>query len=312
MPATTARRYTAAVVGLGPMGRRHARVLASLGKRFELAGAFDVDAAVAVDGVVPLGTEAEAIARSDLLVVATPIHAHAATVARALASGRHVLVEKPLCSRAAEADALVAAAPRGRLFVGHSERFNPVVRALARVVRAETVVAIDLQRVGPGRAIECGVLLNLAVHDLDLAAYLAGDEVTLRGAVGTRAARGAGEDVAHLLLSSASGAMIHVHVDRTVPHRRRSVTLQTTRWIYEGDLLVPRLTRTCRDTGARTDVPLLIEEPLVAQAVALADALDGGSAREIATAVDGARAVRLAELASARCAAEKLSPSRAS
>ena len=81
----------------------------------------------------------------------------------------------------------------------------------------------------------------------------------------------------------------------------------TRRWIYEGDLLAHRLTRTSRDAGVRTEVPLPLEEPLVAQAIALADALDGASPRELATATDGARAVALAECAASYCVAEKLS-----
>ncbi|HEY8086902.1 MAG TPA: Gfo/Idh/MocA family oxidoreductase [Polyangiaceae bacterium] len=288
-------------MGLGSMGRRHARVLASLPGRFTVVGAYDVSAPGAPAAVRVFDSEAEAIAAADVVVVATPIHAHASTVGRALASGRHVLVEKPLCARAADADALVAAEGRARVFVGHSERFNPVVRALGRLLKGERVLAIDLVRVGPSRPSDCGVLLNLAVHDLDLAAYLGGHDLTLHDAIGASTSRGSGEDVAHMLLTTSTGMLAHLHVDRTVPHRRRELVLQTTRWIFEGDLLAHRLTRTCRATGTRTDVPLPIEEPLLGQALAMADALDGAAGREIATVADGARAVRLAERAAAYC-----------
>lgn len=86
----------------------------------------------------------------------------------------------------------------------------------------------------------------------------------------------------------------------------------TSRWIYEGDLVAPYLARTPATGGHRTDVPLPLEEPLAAQAKALAHALDGGKVREIATGADGARAVALVEEATSRCAraarrAEKLS-----
>jgi UDP-N-acetylglucosamine 3-dehydrogenase len=296
------RRHRVAVVGLGSMGRRHARVLRSLPERFTLVGGYDVSVAAAPPDDVPLlDSEAAAIAAADIVVVATPIHAHALTAGRALAAGRHVLVEKPLCAAAADADALVAAGGPARVFVGHSERFNPVVRALGRLLRGERVVGIDLVRVGPSRPSDCGALLNLAVHDFDLAAYLGGQELTLHEAIGASTTCGAGEDVAHVLLTTAAGMLAHVHVDRTVPHRRRELVLQTTRWIFEGDLLAHRLTRTCRATGVRTDVPLPVEEPLLAQALAMADAIDGASPREIATAVDGARAVRLAERAAVYC-----------
>jgi predicted dehydrogenase len=310
----TGRRHKVTVVGLGVMGRRHVRVLTALHERFEIVGAYEVRTDLEwPDGVPVLAGEMEAIARADVVIVATPIRAHAGTVARALAVGKHVLVEKPLCVRSAEAEALVAAASRGpaRLFVGHSERFNPVVRALAKLVRDEPVIAVDFERVGPSRPTDGGVLVNLGVHDFDLAAYLAGGEAIVHSAVGAGSSGTSGEDLAHVLLATTSGALGHLYVDRTLPERRRGVVLATSRWVYEGDLLAHRLTRTSRETGVRTDVPLLMEEPLAAQAIALADALDGAVPRELATGTDGARAVMLAERAADCCGhgpvAEKLS-----
>jgi len=284
------------LLGLGAMGLRHARVLAGMPERFELLGCYDPRRDLLAPGDIPrLSGEAEAIARADVVVVATPIGVHASTVARALAAGRHVLVEKPLCASEAEAQALVEAAARGqgRLFVGHSERFNPVVRALRRLLRDEAV-ALDMQRVGPCRPSDASVLVNLGVHDLDLAAYLGGGEVQLHGAVG-------GDDFADVLFETAAGAVGHIHVDRSAPHRRRALALTTRDWIYDGDLLAHRLVRTSRDNGTSTEVPLPLEEPLAAQARAVADALDGGSAREIASGRDGAAAVSLALLAASMC-----------
>jgi predicted dehydrogenase len=296
------------------MGRRHIRVLSELPQRFDLVGGYDIRRESQAHDVSPASlaslarfeSEAEAIAACDVLVVATPILAHTATVARALSAGKRVLVEKPLCARFSEADVLVAAgrvASRGRerLFVGHTERFNPVVRNLARLARGERLLALDFHRVGLSRPNEVGVLLNLGVHDLDLAAYLGGGLVTLRGAVG-------GDDFADVLLSTPTAATVHVHVDRTAPHKRRTITLSTPVWTYEGDLLAQRLVRTARDTGLRSEVPLDTEEPLVAQARALADALDGGPVRELATGADGAAAVRLAELALDACMTEAVEP----
>jgi predicted dehydrogenase len=286
-----------ALIGLGTMGTRHARVLSALPDRFEIARVYDVDRAATVpEGVLRCRSEAEALA-CDLAIVATPILTHTHIVSRALAAGVHVLVEKPLCATSAEARALLEAQRRSgaRLFVGHSERFNPVVRALARLLRGERVLAIDLKRVGPSRPSECGVLLNLGVHDFDLAAYLGAGPLQLRGAVG-------GADLAQVVFETAEGAAGHVCVDRTAPERRRSIVVTTSRWIYEGDLLAHRLVRTargCHATGQRSDVPLPLEEPLLAQARAAADALDGVGSRELATGEDGAAAVAFAEQAAA-------------
>jgi predicted dehydrogenase len=281
------------------MGRRHARVIEALGERFRLAGAYDPSPPVdLLPGVKTLVCEDDAIGRAEVVIVATPVEAHAATVGRALAAGRHVLVEKPVCSRSDEALSLaLRARPDARLFVGHSERFNPVVRGLARLLRADPALTIEFIRVGPTSADAPGVLLNLAVHDFDLAAYLGRGEVSLRS---VRAQPPSRDDVAHVAFESTSGVTGSIHVDRTAPLKRRTVRLTTARWIYEGDLVAHRLMRTARATGRCSEVPLAREQPLLAQAIALADALDAGrmaATREIADGFDGARAVALAERA---------------
>ena len=297
------------------MGLRHLRVFASLHDRFEIAGAYDVRLDAPAPGYAPLlRSEEEAILRAEVVIVATPTGSHAATVARALAAGRHVLVEKPLCATALEAKALAASSTRGSalLFVGHSERFNPAVRALARLVRDEPVIAIDLRRVGPSRPADGGVLVNLGVHDFDLAAYVGQAPLRLLAAVAGGASSAAGEDFAHVLFTNGAGAVGHLNVDRTAPAKRRWISLATPRWLYEGDLLAHGLVRTARDTGARTNVPLSLEEPLAAQALALADVLDGGRVREIATGDDGAYAVALAEEAARRAASSAIAEGFAS
>jgi predicted dehydrogenase len=291
------------LVGLGAMGQRHARVLRSLDGRFEVVGAYDPRAgAPTPDGVERLRSETEALARAEVVIAATPIETHAGVVARGLAAGRHVFVEKPVCATAAEARTASAAARSGaRLFVGHSERFNPVVRALAKVIRDDEILAIDLRRVGPSKPCVSGVLVNLGVHDFDLAAYLGGGEVSLRAAVGFGATPG--RDAAHVLFTTTAGASGHLYVDRSVPEKERVLELATTRWLYRGDLLAHRLVRTARSGAARADVPLPVDEPLVAQAIALADALDGVVPREIAIGEDGVRALELAERALEHCVA---------
>jgi predicted dehydrogenase len=307
-----------AVVGVGEMGRRHVRVLSSL-PAFEVVGVVDTDAVTAADAsarweVPRLEDDVEAIARAQMVVVATPISAHLTTALRALDARRHVLVEKPICARLADAERLVLTARRrgARLFVGHSERFNPVVRALAERLDPREIRAIETCRVGPPvsprpRTHEGGVLLNLGVHDIDLAAYLARSTARLRRAEGNEAR-------AHIELALASGVTARVRVDRIADVRRRSVRVITEAWTYEGDLLAPRLVRTAKRGGGAEELPLEHEEPLRAQARAALSALrDEGTG--IATGAEGTRALAIAEhattaLARARegtaTAAEKL------
>jgi predicted dehydrogenase len=322
------------------MGLRHARVFAGLGERAELAGLFDARPEAAREAVASHGgrvaaSEAEVVASADLVVVATPNALHAGTVAAALAAGRDVLVEKPLAPRANEAFELASLATRAgrQLFVGHSERFNPVVRALARLLREDEVVAFDCSRIGrsarlgtPSPHGDDGALLVFGVHDLDLAAYLTRSQLDVRAAVGARMRPGGGaEDVAHVLFEAGSGAIGHVHVDRTSPVKRRTLAVATKRFVYEGDLLAHRLVRVARDRGAgawsrrpepATDIPLPTDEPLRAQALSVLDALDAPDGRvrraDVARGIDGARAVALTERAAelvraGGSAAEKLS-----
>ena len=297
--AAEARPVRVAVVGVGEMGRRHVRVLAAhVG--FEVVGVVDASpraaAAAARELAVPhLASAADAHAAADVVVVATPIGAHDEGVLAALEASRHVLVEKPICGSFADAERLLALArARGaQLFVGHSERFNPVVRALVARVAPSDVHALDFWREGPprgARRTDDGVLLNLGVHDIDLVALIAGGPATRRRAEGN-------ESRALLTLQAQGGALARVRVDRGALTRRRAVTLTTATHVYEGDLLTPRLTVTPRRGGRSVDVTLDGCEPLLAQAQALHDALHGRAAA-IATGLDGARALAIAERAS--------------
>jgi len=297
------RRYKVALLGLGAMGTCHARVLASLDARYEIVGGYDPRReSPTPNGMVRLASEEEALAKAEVVVVASPVDTHARIAARALSAGKHVLVEKPISATAAEANALVAVARGGaKLFVGHSERFNPVIRVLARLVGTDAILRMDLRRVGRSRAGSGPALVNLGVHDLDLAAYLGGGEITLRGAVGSTSED---EDFAHVLFSVAGGGSGHIHVDGCSPLRERLIVLATGRWIYRGDLLAHRLVRSARGSSTRADVPLPLEEPLLAQAHAFADVLDGRAPRDLATGADGARALMLAERAAATFAAD--------
>jgi len=295
------------------MGKRHARVLASQTERFELVAVMDVDPRAGRDlaeahGAVSASREADAIDRADAIVVATPIFAHALSVRRALAHGRHVLVEKPVAATAKEAAELVhlAESSEARLFVGHSERFNPVVRALARLVAPESVEAISLDRVGTTRSRGPGgegALVNLGVHDFDLAAYLARSPLVLTHATSARNEDSLSgvEDRADVRARTESGASVHIVVDQR-PHdgrRRRAIAVTTRTHSWEGDLLGASLVRICRATGLRETIPLDTEEPLLAQAVAFFAALRGGagSPSEIASGHDGMSALLVAERA---------------
>lgn len=278
-------RVSIGVLGLGRMGRLHARVLRELADRFELVGAYDP----AVSG--PFADPADLIAAASVVVVAAPTALHDAGARAAIEAGRAVLVEKPLAATSHEARRLALAADAAKvpLFVGHSERFNPVVRAMRAWMADErtTPVQIDVERIVPATGSGEDVLLNLGVHDLDLIEHLTGGRAVVLGATG---------DALHSRLHFTVGVVFGTIRCGRDGERRRRLRLVTERTILEGDLLSPRLVARDRETGSVAIVPLGGEEPLRAQALALHAALSG-DASPIATGHEGARAVELAEVA---------------
>src|SRR5438552_9672027 len=174
------------VIGVGIMGSNHARVLADL-SGVKVVGIADpgashrallaqiVGCAVCddVDELLALGIDAA--------VIAAPTHLHHDIALTCIKRGVHVLVEKPIASNVEEGRAIVAAAERAgvTLMVGHVERFNPAVQALKEAIRGEEILSISITRVGPfpPRMSNVGVVIDLAVHDIELIRWVSDSEI---------------------------------------------------------------------------------------------------------------------------------------
>jgi predicted dehydrogenase len=171
-----------AVIGAGHMGRYHADKFARL-PGVELAAVVDRDPARA-----PVSDFREVIPAVDAAVIAVPTDLHHAIARECLEKGVHLLVEKPLAATLEQADDLVRLA-RGKnlvLQVGHVERYNRAFGAL--VERMDRPLFIDAERLGgfKQRGAEVDVILDLMIHDLDLALSLARSEVAAVSACGFR------------------------------------------------------------------------------------------------------------------------------
>jgi predicted dehydrogenase len=173
-------RLPIGVVGVGALGRHHARHLAML-EEAEFVGVYDTDAARAATVAAELGATAfvdfdALLARVEAVTVAVPTPAHAVVGLRALERGVPVLMEKPLAATVAEADALIAAAARSgvQLQVGHIERYNRALRAAEPYLDGPRY--IESQRLAPfqPRGTDVAVVLDLMIHDLDLVLRLTG------------------------------------------------------------------------------------------------------------------------------------------
>lgn len=171
-----------AVIGAGHMGRFHAEKFSRL-PGVQLAAVVDRDAARAT-----VSDYRTVIGKIDAAVVAVPTDLHHEVARACLERGVHVLVEKPLAATLAEADDLVDLAAKKNLVlqVGHVQRYSSAFRALA--ARVDRPLYIDAERLAgfKQRGAEVDVILDLMIHDLDLALSLARVEVSAVSACGFR------------------------------------------------------------------------------------------------------------------------------
>ena len=167
----------------------------------------------------------------DAVVVATPVSSHYDLASRALAAGKHVLVEKPLATSAVQAERLVEEAARRRLvlLVDHTFVYTGAVRKIRDLLAGEGVgevlyydsVRIDL---GPYRH-DVNVLWDLAAHDLSILDYLLGAQPRAVSATGARHLAGGTETVAYITLFFDDSLIAHVHANWLAPVKVRSLLI---------------------------------------------------------------------------------------
>jgi predicted dehydrogenase len=171
----------AGLIGLGAMGRHHARVLHEIGGVDLVAVADAVGDPYGVAGSLPVLPDIEALiaARIDMAVVATPTQYHEEIALKLAEAGIHTMVEKPL-AQSVEAGRRMAEAFTGRGLigaVGHIERFNPAIQQLRQHLAAGDlgeIYQVTTRRQGPlpVRIADVGVTMDLGSHDFDLTAWV--------------------------------------------------------------------------------------------------------------------------------------------
>ncbi|HEY3365243.1 MAG TPA: Gfo/Idh/MocA family oxidoreductase [Symbiobacteriaceae bacterium] len=274
------------VIGVGNMGSHHARILSSL-PGAELAGVCDADRtraeAVALrNDTRAFTTPADLLASVEAVVVAVPTEQHAEVGSQALAAGCHVLMEKPLAHDLPAARALCEQAGRaGRLIMtGYVERFNPAVARLKELLPGEELLYLSFTRVGPEppRSGSTGVILDLAIHDLDLLTHLSGQAVVRTVAL---AAGNGRQDTASLSFLLSGGGLAHVTANWLTPYKVREVQAATPSHLYRCDLIRQQLTAYSRlpeGSYAVHEIPIQAREPLRAELTAFVDAVAAGAA----------------------------------
>lgn len=218
-----------AVIGVGIMGTNHARVLSAM-PECELVCVVDRDqergtAAAKQTGASYCRDVADVIGLVDVAVLATPSDTHAQLGVQLLESGVDLLIEKPIASSREEAARLEEAArASGQIvMVGHIERFNPAFLELGRLVSEP--VHLEFTRIGPFTPrVETDVVLDLMIHDLDLALALASSPIESVVANGQSIASDS-LDLACALLTFSSGATATLTASRVAQMKVRQIQI---------------------------------------------------------------------------------------
>jgi predicted dehydrogenase len=318
-----------AVLGLGMIGRHHARLLQS-SPRVDFAGA--VDPAGDRFGVVHekhlVFADLDSLLRTgapDFAIVAVPTEEHVAVVRALAAEGVHVLVEKPLAASTAEARELIDACHDAgiRAAVGHVERFNPALLELRR--RAQDgqlgqIFLIATERIGPfpDRVRDVGVIKDLATHDLDLVRWLGGAPVERVSAETQHRMEREHEDMVLATGRLENAISFNCVVDWLSPTKVRRTRVLGERGMLVADTLTADLTFFANGTiasewpatqslrgvseGDATRYALARREPLLVELETFCDMLAGEANAPVVTLTEGLDTVIVAEaaLASAR------------
>jgi predicted dehydrogenase len=223
-----ADRLRVAVIGVGHLGRHHARILSAL-EGVELTAVVDVlrDRAAEVaaqSGSRPVDDSRALLGFVDAVTVAVPTELHLDVALPFLERGVAVLVEKPMARSLAEADRLVEAARASGavLAVGHTERFNPAVTAVLPLVTAPRFIEVHRLGVFPERSLDIDVVFDLMIHDLDVILAMVRSDVVSIEAVGVPVLTPR-YDIANARLRFASGCIANVTASRISRDRIRKI-----------------------------------------------------------------------------------------
>ncbi len=208
-----------AVIGVGALGRHHARWASQI-DAFDFQGVYDIDPArseqVAAELNCPNFESLDAaLAASDAVSIAVTTSGHYDVARKVIEAGKHLLIEKPITATLDEADKIILAAEsRGvKLMVGHIERFNPAFEALQnhdlqpRFIEAHRLAAFN------PRGADVAVVLDLMIHDIDLALQLVKSKVAdiSASAVGVVSDT---VDIANARISFENGAVANLTASR--------------------------------------------------------------------------------------------------
>jgi predicted dehydrogenase len=301
-----------AVIGVGHLGRQHARIQSNLAAEglAQFVCVCDLAAETARSIAAERNVQStldwrDLIGQVNAVSLAVPTEAHAEIACGLLEAGIHVLVEKPISRTLAEADRMIEAADRGGalLQVGHLERFNPALVALRPHVR--NPVYFEIHRIGEftARSLDIDVVLDLMIHDLDIVQWLVGEDVAVTAlhAVGIPILTDR-VDAANARLEFATGAVANITASRVGTEKIRKMRFfqprdyiaidYATNHVSISNLAPPSTSGAW--PGVRTrNLEVQNIEPLRVEIEGFLEAASSGS-RPAVSGADGCRALALA------------------
>jgi len=219
-----------AVIGAGHMGRHHVRKYAQM-PQARLVAIVDVDLQRARQLAEPLGVRYATELTPELgdvaaASVAVPTVRHLSVAAPLIERGIALLIEKPLAASLADAEQIAALAARYNTIVqvGHTERFNPAVRAVERLGLRPKFV--ETHRISPFtfRSADVGVVFDMMIHDIDILLHLVRDQVRRVDAVGVNVL-GPHEDIANARVAFGGGAVANLTASRLALKSERKLRI---------------------------------------------------------------------------------------
>lgn len=233
------KRLRVGVIGCGVMGAFHLKQYRSISE-VEVVGVSDIDASRAQKDVPFFKDYHDIFDLADAVSITTPTSTHFEIGMAALAAECHVLIEKPISMTTDQAEMLISKAKEKRLVlaVGHIERFNPAYMAIIKALGKKKPDIIDLKRLSPfpERITDVSVVIDMMVHDIDLARHIAGSEVKFLNATG-KTVRSQKLDQVLAVIVFENGVVANIEASRVHDSKVRKITLAYGKAVYEADLL---------------------------------------------------------------------------
>lgn len=259
------------VIGIGHLGKEHARIYASL-PNVELVGICDRDKAKE-EKARELGTQffkdyRDLLPLVDAVSVVVPTSMHHQVGKDCLSRGIHSLVEKPITLKLEEADDLIQIATKKKLVlqVGHVERYNAALQRIEKI--AKNIRFLEIHRLGPftARINDCGVVLDMMIHDLDIVQQLVKSEIQSLDCVGINVLTPF-EDIANVRIRFKNGAVADLTASRLTPDKQRKIRIfQEDAYIsIDYQTQTAQIFKKALFNITKEEIPIEKEEPLRAE-----------------------------------------------